>query len=101
MNIWLDVISLVSMKVSEDCSSILKLNFRDAQININHWGVETSPGVPTLDRGRGSYLGWGGGDTYLCLGGGEGHLPWTDGGGVPILDRGRQEKSNQISIDTT
>ena len=73
-------------------------------------------GIPTLDRGEGTYLGWGegvppfdrgggvptsdgervptldgAGATYI--GRGRGYLPWTegvptlDGGGVPTLDR--------------
>ena len=40
-------------------------------------------GIPTLDRGGGTYLGWGEG--YLSwMGGG---VPTFDWGGVPALDR--------------
>ena len=50
-------------------------------------GVDVGKGVPTLDGGRGSYLGcWEG--TYL--GWGEGYLPWTGGKGyLPWMGRVR------------
>ena len=39
-------------------------------------------GVPTLDGGRGTYLGWGGGGTYLGQGGKGNYLGWGGGGGT-------------------
>ena len=56
---------------------------RGTYLGLGGRGTYLGRGVPTLDRWRGTYLGLMG------------------AGGVSIFDRGRQEKSNQISIDPT